>query len=104
MTPGQVANGIATAVAALGSMAFFWSYALLARWWKSVEGRSLMLAAGGLWTVCLLSATLTLLKAVDHPSEWLRFIGAGLVGSIGLGFFFLTLQVWKAQLRRRHRR
>jgi hypothetical protein len=104
MTPGQVANGIAAAVAALGAMSFFFSYALLARWWKSVEGRSLMLAAGGLWTVCLLSATLTLLKATDHPAEWLRFVGASLVGMVGLGFIFLTIQVWRAQLNRRHRR
>lgn len=102
MTPGQIANGIAAALAALGAMCFFFSYALLARWWKSTEGRSLMLASGGIWTVCTLSATLTLLKAVDHPAEWLRFVGAGLVGSIGLGFFFLTMQVWRRQLKRRN--
>lgn len=102
MTPGQIANGTASAwVAGMGSM-FIVSYAMLARWKDSAEGRLMMALVVAITLTCSLTLTMTVFGFKPNV-DWLRFIQAALWGVIGVCFLTLTIKVWKTQVIRRKR-
>lgn len=96
LTPGQVANGIAAGFTAVTGLVFITSYALCARWWKSMEGRCMMLLGLSISSVCLLTMSLTL-GGFTMNDDWLRFLQATLVISVGGCFVYYTFMVWKQQ-------
>lgn len=85
-------------VAALGGgVAFVASYQLLARWWRTVVGRSMMAFA--------VSETLLLTTAV---TAWLwpqlpqrRILGVAAFGLFVVVSWWRVIALWRAQLRRR---
>lgn len=99
LTMGQWANGVASAFTAIAGLVFVTTYALAARWWKSLEGRLMMMLAVAISTTCLLTLTMTLggFKAND---DWLRIIQATLIISVGSCFIYYTFMVWKVQKER----
>lgn len=98
LTVGQVANGAASAITAVAGLTFVTSYALAARWWKSLEGRLMMLLAMAITSTCLLTLTLTL-GGFKDDDDWLRIIQATLMFSIGSCFVYYTIMVWRTQKR-----
>lgn len=102
LTPGQVANGAAAGFTALAGLIFITSYALSARWWKSLEGRLMMLLGGAISMTCLLTLSLTIV-GFHNDDDWLRFIQATLVIAVGGCFIYYTIMVWKLQKRGSHR-
>lgn len=98
LTPGQVANGAASAVTAVTGLTFVTSYALAARWWKTLEGRLMMMLTVAITSTCLLTLTLTL-GGFKDDDDWLRIVQATLMFSIGSCFAYYTFMVWRTQKR-----
>lgn len=102
-TMGQSANGIASAfTAGMGSL-FILSYAIAAKWWKSTDGRLMMVLATTVTVTCSLTLTLTIFD-FSTDVDWLRFIQAGLMLGIGVCFAFNAARVWVVQFRYRKRK
>lgn len=76
---------------------FITAYALLARWWKSNEGRVLM--AFAVVITFLTSYAWLVIKVIPDstPARWVR---VGVSGCIGLLFLAQTAILIKVQLRR----
>lgn len=98
LTTGQVANGVASAFTALAGLTFVTSYALAAKWWKSLEGRLMMLLTMAITSTCLLTLTLTL-GGFKDDDDWLRIVQATLMVSVGSCFAYYTFMVWRTQKR-----
>lgn len=102
MTAGQTANGIAAAfTAGMGSM-FIVSYGVLAKWWRSTDGKMMMVFGTAITVTNALTLTMTIL-GFSADVDWLRFIQAFLMVGIGIAFASFTLRVWKAQVIRTKR-
>lgn len=102
MTGGQTANGIAAAfTAGTGSM-FIISYGILAKWWRSLDGKMMMTFGAAITLTNALTLTMTIF-GFSTSVDWLRFIQAFLMAGIGLAFASFTLRVWKAQVIRTKR-
>lgn len=102
MTPGQEANGVASAFIAVTGWFFVLTYSLLARWWKSIDGRMMM----GLGATVALTGTITTiltLQGFTVGGDFLRFIQAGLLVFVGFTFLLYSVRVWRMQVKRRKR-
>lgn len=103
MTMGQNANGIASAfTAGMGSL-FILSYAVAAKWWKSTDGRLMMTLATTITVTCSLTLTLTIFD-FSADVDWIRFVQAALMVSIGVCFASNTIRVWVVQHRNKNRK
>lgn len=98
LTFGQAANGIASAFTAVAGLMFVTSYALSARWWKSFEGRLMLMLGSAISGTYLLTVSLTL-GGFEIRIDWLRIIQAGLTVSVGICFIYYTVLVWRLQRR-----
>lgn len=98
----QVINAWVSFSTALSGLVFMTAYSLLAKWYKSAEGRLLMgfaflvtFLTGYAWLVTLYASDSTL-------ARWVRLLGVGLFGALML---VQTLMMWRAQTdRQEHRR
>lgn len=102
MTHGQIANGIGSAFTAICGLVFILSYSLLARWYRSIDGRMMMVLGTGITFTCVLTVSMTLhdfTKSIDY----LRFIQAGLIVTVGFTLLFYSIRVWRLQYKRRKR-
>lgn len=94
MTSGQVANGIASAVALVTSATFIIVWTVLGRWYRTSTGRFMVMQAGA---ICLTGVITVWLTVTDFESEWdpLRYIQAGLWVAISVAFIQHTVTLWK---------
>lgn len=100
LTPGQGANGMASAfVAGMGSL-FIITYGVLAKWRKTVDGRLMMTFGVAITLTCSLTLTMTVFGFAPGI-DILRWVQAGLMGVVGLCFLIYTVRVWRAQVFRR---
>lgn len=103
MTPGQVANGFGSGFTTFAGGIFVISYALLAKWYKSLDGRMTMLLGAAVTITCGLTLTLTLFD-FRSTADVFRFIQAGLVTVVGLYFLYWSIRVWGVQRKKgKHR-
>lgn len=86
---------------ALASFAFVLAYALLARWWKTYEGRVMM---GKAVAIGLLAAYTWVVVKVAPESEAMRWSRVVLVALIGLFMVFQTARLITRQINRRNQR
>jgi cytochrome c biogenesis protein CcdA len=103
MTPGQMANGLASGFIAATGSAFVIIYGVLAKLWKSVDGRMLMTLGLTVAFTGVLTTTLTI-QGFTAGGDFLRFIQAGLLVIVGLLFLLYSVRVWKMQFGRFRRR
>jgi hypothetical protein len=89
---------LATAIACL---AFIATYAALARWWVSYEGRIMMTTATA---IMALSAYTFAVVHIVPESTVLRVIRIVVVAAIGIVMIFQTVRVVRIQIKRRHSR
>lgn len=99
---GQDANGFAAAFTAGFGSLFVISYGVLAKWYESGEGRMMMGFASAITITNALTLTMTIL-GFSTSVDWLRFIQAGLMISIGVSFAWFTIRVWRLQVLHRKR-
>lgn len=94
MTNGQVANGIASAVAMVTSGLFIVTWTIYGRWYKTSMGRFMVMKAGA---ICLTGVITVWLTLTDFQSEWdtLRYVQAGLWFAISVAFIQHTVTLWK---------
>lgn len=85
----------------MGSM-FIISYAMLAKWRSSTEGRLMMALVVAITLTCSLTLTMTVFGFKPNV-DWLRFAQAALWVVIGICFLTLTIKVWRSQVIRRKR-
>lgn len=100
MTPGQMANGWASGFIAVTGSIFVFTYGLLARWWRSIDGQMIM----GLGVTVALTGILTTiltLQGFTAGGDFLRFIQASLVTFVGMTFLLYSIRVWRMQVKRR---
>lgn len=81
---------------------FIISYAMLARWKDSTEGRLMMALVVAITLTCSLTLTMTVFGFKPNV-DWLRFVQAALMGVVGVCFLTLTIKVWRSQVIRRKR-
>jgi hypothetical protein len=96
MTGGQLANGIGSAVAALSSGGFILTYGVLARWYRTVTGRFLMVLAVSTLATCFITLNITA-KGFTSQADWLRYLQAVVWISIGATYIYQSWLVWKEQ-------
>jgi hypothetical protein len=97
-----MANGAASAwVAGMGSL-FILSYAVLAKWYRSTDGRLMMVFGVTITITCSLTLTMTVF-GFSAGVDWLRFVQAAVMIANGFCFLIFTIRVWSKQVIRRKR-
>ncbi len=100
MTPGQLANGYASGFIAVTGWGFVITYSILARWWKSIDGRMIMGLGATVALTGVITTTLTI-QGFTVGGDFLRFIQAGLLVFVGFTFLLYSVRVWRMQVKRR---
>jgi cytochrome c biogenesis protein CcdA len=83
----------------MAGLVFSTSYAISAKWWKSFEGRLMMVLSTSTSATYLITLCLTI-GGFKTSTDWLRFAQATLTFSIGTCFIYYTFLVWKTQANR----
>jgi hypothetical protein len=87
---------------ALACLLFVAAYAILARWWRTYEGKVMM---GKAVAIGLLAAYTFVVVEVAPESEVMRWARVGLVAAIGVFMLFQTGRLFINQIsRNRHRK
>lgn len=96
MSVSEWTNYAASIFTTLGGIFFMVSYTITARWWETTIGRMLMVCAGSVTGLALISVIFYLLK-IDVT--WIRFIRAGLIFLTGTVMIYQGSLVIRVQLR-----
>lgn len=96
MTLGQALNGWGSAIGALSGLSFIVSYTILARWYKSTDGR-VMMAFGATLTLTYTITVILTLNNFTTGVDFMRIVQAILSTSIGICFLFYTVRMWRMQ-------
>ena len=95
----QTLNGWVSGVAAVCGVVFICAYSLLARWWRSGEGLTVMLFAA---SVTFLSAYTAVAVLVVPDNVFIRYVRVLAVAVIGLLMINFTALLVRAQVRNRN--
>lgn len=98
---GTVWNAWVSLATAAVCFAFVGVYAVLARWWRTYEGRVMMGKAVAIGLLALYSWVVTVLAPESEAMRWAR---VALVVSIGVFYVFQTARLLSAQFNRKDNR
>lgn len=98
VTGSQEWNAWVSLGTAIACLVFVAAYAILARWWKTYEGRVMM---GKAVAIGLLSLYTFVVVKIVPDSEFARWARVGLVGAIGVFMLFQTRRLITNQTHRK---
>lgn len=102
MTLGQALNGWGSAFGALAGLSFIVSYMILARWYKSLDGR-IMMSIGVTLTLTYTITVILTVNGFDLGVDFMRVVQAILATTIGVCLLFYTVRLWRIQRGREKR-
>ncbi|MGX9924167.1 putative phage holin [Streptomyces sp. NPDC002248] len=99
MTPGQIANAIASSFVALSAGGFVLFYTLRINWWKNSTGRFLAIKGVGITLTGLLTVGISV-SGFGENADWMRFVQAILWVTIGITYHHYLYLIYRGQKRK----
>ncbi|GAB3115627.1 hypothetical protein GCM10027160_23240 [Streptomyces calidiresistens] len=94
MDVDRILNAGTSLVAVVAVLAFVASYAAVAPWWESVEGRHIMAMAVVVGALCAYAVVITVWP---QAAPVLRFVRSAIVLAVAALFVQRTVLLWRAQ-------